>query len=107
MSTAVDKNAELLGSELIEVIRAANDIYIAVVSARSDLASTFRHKPESWDYNNIVKPLTLSTQQYQSRAGTGQQSENNHTSPDGGSGQVDSRKKQRVQFDNNKPDLTK
>ena len=84
---------------------AADDIWKTVVNSRSGSDGTYRHQPESWNYNNITKPASNSAQQHQQQTGVVQQTGTNHPRPGGGSDN-NKNKKLKVTFNENKEDLT-
>lgn len=71
LSAAEDKDGEIPSSDLEGANRAASDIYLAIVNARSGSAGTFRYQPKLWNYNNITKASTQTNQQHQSGTGNG------------------------------------
>ena len=98
IATVADSATELPITKLKRAINAADDIWTTVVNSRSGSASTFCHKPESWNYDNITKPETHSVQQHQQQTGAVQQKDTYHPCPDRGGNRINSNKKHRVDF---------
>ena len=98
---------ELPSFPLEDANRSALDIYTAIVSSQSGSNGTFRHKPKSWNYNNIDKAPPTTNQQHQNGGGSGQQSGSRNTNSNAGNGQGNSNKKPRIEKETDKPDLSK
>ena len=107
LSAAEAKDAELPSSDLEEANRAASNIYLAIVNSCSGSAGTFCYHPKLFNNNNITKAPTQTNQQHQSGTSNRQQSGSKNTIRNKRIGQGNSNKKQGVEFDTKRNDLTK